>query len=175
MTLPGTAPPPQNGQPMEQKVSGRRSWVELTSRWMNWFGGVRSNGQAIAPHLALGITGEEEAFFYLRRHGYKVVARRWTSHGIRGDLDLIAWNGTLLCFVEVKTRSKHDLAAAEAAIDDTKRRVMRSLARRYVRQLPLSEFPACRFDVISVYLIPDKPAEIVHFEGSFGWSNREYD
>ncbi|HWA93306.1 MAG TPA: YraN family protein [Terracidiphilus sp.] len=142
---------------------------------MSWFNRTPLKKQTTAPHLELGIAGEEEAFFYLRRTGYRVVARRWTSHGVPGDLDLIAWNGRVLCFVEVKTRSKHDVAAAEVAVDDKKRRVMRSLARRYVRQLPLSEFPACRFDVMSVYLIPGKPAEIIHFEGSFGWSDREYD
>lgn len=144
-------------------------------RFLGFFEGENLKKPSMAPHLALGIAGEEEAFLYLKRKGYRTVARRWTSHGVRGDIDLIAWNGPLLCFVEVKTRSAHDIAAAEVAVGDTKRRVMRKLARRYVRQLPIAGFPPCRFDVLSVYLIEGKPAEIVHFEGSFGWRDQEYD
>ena len=45
-------------------------------------------------------------------------------------------------------------------------------ARHYVRQLPQETAPPVRFDVISVYLVPGKEKEFVHFEGSFGWSER---
>ncbi|MDE3201429.1 MAG: YraN family protein [Acidobacteriota bacterium] len=160
---------------MAKNAAFRRSWLELTVRFLGLLEGTRIARASNAPHLALGIAGEEEAFFYLKRRGYEVVARRWTSHGVRGDLDLIAWKGPLLCFVEVKTRSKHDIAAAEVAVDDTKRRVMRKLARRYVRQLPRAGLPPCRFDVMSVYLTGTQPPEIFHFEGSFGWRDDEYE
>lgn len=125
----------------------------------------------LAPHLKTGIAGEEAAYFYLRRKGYTVVARRWSAGNDPGDLDLIAWQGSLLCFVEVKTRTAHDIAPAESAVDDMKRRVMRRLARRYIRQLPQPLPPPVRFDVVSVYLIPGKQPEITHFENSFGWSD----
>jgi putative endonuclease len=121
-------------------------------------------------HLLTGLAGEDAAFFYLRRQGYMVVARRWSSGDVPGDVDLIAWQGSLLCFVEVKTRSAHDMTPAEAAVGEQKRRVLRRLARRYVRQLPLAEMPQVRFDVISVYLVPGKRRELTHFEGAFGWS-----
>jgi hypothetical protein len=62
-----------------------------------------------AAHLTTGIDGEDAAFFYLGRKGYTVVARRWSSGYQRGDLDLIAWQGPLLCFIEVKTRTAHDI------------------------------------------------------------------
>jgi hypothetical protein len=42
-----------------------------------------------------------------------------------------------------------------------------------MRQLPQLPAPAARFDVISVYLIPGKAKEFVHFEGAFGWSQRQ--
>ncbi|HVC47947.1 MAG TPA: YraN family protein [Terracidiphilus sp.] len=129
----------------------------------------------LAPHLQTGIAGEEAAYFYLLRKGYIVVARRWAPAAIPGDLDLIAWQGPMLCFVEVKTRTAHDIAPAESNVDHQKRRVMRRLARRYIRQLPQPLPPPVRFDVVSVYLIPGTQPEFTHFEAAFGWSENRRD
>jgi len=127
-------------------------------------------GTKSAPaHLATGMQGEDAAYFYLRRKGYTVVARRWSPGHQPGDLDLIAWQEELLCIVEVKSRTAHDMAPAEAAVDTHKRKMMRRLARQYVRQLPMEVPPQVRFDVISVYLVPGQPKEFVHFEAAFGW------
>lgn len=123
-------------------------------------------------HLKAGIEGEEAAYFYLLRKGYTVVARRWSAGNVPGDLDLIAWQGSLLCFIEVKTRTAHDLTPAEAAVDAHKRNVLRRLARNYVRQLPGESAPQTRFDVISVYLVAGEPHEFTHFENAFGWDER---
>lgn len=120
-------------------------------------------------HLATGLTGEDTAFFYLRRKGYTIVARRWASGDVPGDVDLIGWQGSLLCFVEVKTRTAHDMTPAETAVDSHKRAVLRRLARRYVRQLPQAEMPQVRFDVISVYLVLGEKPEFTHFEAAFSW------
>src|ERR1700761_5458979 len=90
-------------------------------------------------HLATGRRGELAAFFYLRRRGYIVVARGWRSGRLRGDIDVIAWEGDTLCFVEVKTRTTREIATAEAAVDDDKRRTLRRLARSYMRQLSCEE------------------------------------
>lgn len=127
----------------------------------------------IPAHLATGIAGEDAAFFYLWRKGYTVVARRWSSGDVPGDLDLIAWDGPLLCFIEVKTRTAHDMTPAETSVDSHKRTILRRLARRYVRQLPQTEAPQVRFDVISVYLVPGAQPEFAHFEASFGWNEYE--
>jgi putative endonuclease len=155
---------------LEQKRIG---WEERGLAAMKWVA-TRSGGSRGRPaHLATGIDGEDAAFFYLRRKGYTVVARRWSSGYQRGDLDLIAWQGPLLCFVEVKTRTAHDIAAAEVAVDSHKRNTLRKLARHYMRQLPKIAAPPARFDVLSVYLLPGKEKEFVHFEGAFGWSERD--
>lgn len=136
----------------------------------------RRHGDARLPaHLAVGMEGEDAAFFYLRRKGYTVVAKRWSSGDAPGDVDLIAWNGPMLCFIEVKTRTAHDLTPAEAAVDRHKRANLRRLAHRYVRQLPQSSAPPIRFDVISVYLVPGHEREFVHFEGSFDWNEGQRD
>jgi putative endonuclease len=128
---------------------------------------------SVHAHLLTGIDGETAAFFYLRRKGYIVVARRWSAGEVPGDIDLIAWQGPMLCFVEVKTRTAHDASPAEIAVDSHKRNTLRRLARRYVRQLPQETAPPVRFDVLSVYLVPGEEKEFQHFEGSFGWSEWE--
>ncbi len=139
--------------------------LEWVARWR----GVNP----MASHLVTGIDGETAAFFHLRRNGYTVVARRWSSGDLPGDIDLIAWQGPMLCFIEVKTRTAHDASPAENAVDSHKRDTLRKLARKYVRQLPQDAAPSVRFDVLSVYLVPGKAKEFAHFEGSFGWSEWE--
>jgi len=147
----------------------RITGLERSIAGLNWL--ARRRGvDAMPAHLVVGIEGENAALFYLRRKGYTVVARRWSSGNLPGDVDLIAWQGPMLCFVEVKTRTAHDMTPAEAAVDSHKRHVLRRLARQYVRQLPQKTAPPVRFDVLSVYLVPGHREEFQHFEGSFGWS-----
>jgi putative endonuclease len=134
-----------------------------------------SGGENLPVHLLTGMDGEDAAFFYLRRKGYVVVARRWSSGDLPGDIDLIAWQGALLCMVEVKTRTAHDMSPAEVSVDWHKRNILRKLARQYVRQLPQETQPQVRFDVLSVYLLPGKEKEFQHFEASFGWNEREWE
>lgn len=126
-------------------------------------------------HLVAGMAGEDAAFFYLLRKGYTVVARRWSAGNVPGDVDLIAWKGSLLCMVEVKTRTARDMTPAETAVDGHKRHVLRRLAHAYIRRLPQSDPPQVRFDVISVYLVPGQKREFVHFENAFGWTERRED
>lgn len=148
----------------------RTLWLERSLEKMDRVAARRGRAADLPAHLLTGIDGEEAACFYLLRKGYTVVARRWSGGNQPGDLDLVAWQGTLLCFFEVKTRTAHDLTPAESAVDLHKRNVLRRLARQYIRQLPGSLAPEARFDVISVYREPDKPAEFIHFERAFGWS-----
>ena len=133
----------------------------------------RRSHQKAPAHLATGTQGEDAAVFHLLNKGYNVVARRWSARKLRGDVDLIAWQGELLCFFEVKTRTSRDLTPAHVAVDQHKRRILRSLARAYLRQLPRNASatarPNLRFDVIAVYLIPGREPEIEHYENSFGW------
>jgi putative endonuclease len=153
-------------------------WIsceERAFRGLAWAARKQGRSEALAAHLATGIDGEDAAFFYLRRKGYTVVARRWSAGDLPGDIDLIAWQGSMLCFIEVKTRTAHDLSPAEIAVDSHKRHTLRRLARRYVRQLPQETAPPVRFDILSVYLVPGQEKEFQHFEGSFGWSEREED
>jgi putative endonuclease len=121
-------------------------------------------------HLATGLFGERAALFELRRRGYLIVAQRWTNARMRGDVDLIAWDGPSLCFIEVKTRSVRDATPAASAVDDDKRSMVRALAGAYLRSFPEPERRgiAVRFDVVSVYSAGRTP-QIEILRGAFGW------
>jgi putative endonuclease len=102
-------------------------------------------------HLQTGTRGEEDAYFYLRSLDYVIVARNFRVPRCRGEIDLIAWDGDVLCFIEVKTRTTHDVKPAEAAVDRHKRREIAQVAREYLRRFP----PSCqwRCDIVSVYYV----------------------
>ncbi len=150
----------------------RIDWLERLLAGLDWMARRRGGADALPAHLVAGLEGEDAATFYLRRKGYTIAARRWSAGNLPGDLDLIAWQGQLLCFIEIKTRTARDMNPAEASVDSHKRSVLRRLARQYVRQLPLETLPQARFDVLSVYLVPGQEKEFVHFENAFGWSER---
>ena len=118
-------------------------------------------------HLRTGRRGERLAYYFLRRQGYTMVARNWRCRGRRGEIDLIGWDGNVLCFIEVKTRSSHGLAPAEAAVDRAKQRELRGMAALYLRQC--KSHPSSRFDVVSVYLTPKARPELQLFKDAFPW------
>jgi putative endonuclease len=103
----------------------------------------------VAKHVRTGHRGEEDAYFYLRSLGYIMVARNFRSPRRHGEIDLIAWHKDVLCFIEVKTRTSHDMKPAETAVDRHKWRQLSATAREYLR--PLSPDLQWRFDVIIVY------------------------
>jgi putative endonuclease len=148
-------------------------WIDLQARVMRGMDSLaarRAFGESGPVHLATGEQGEREALFYLRKLGYTVVAQRWKSAKLRGDIDLVGWDGATLCFVEVKTRSGRDAIPAESAVDRDKQDMLRRMARAYLRGFPEKlrvEVPV-RFDVVSVYLLPSG-AEFDLYRGAFGW------
>lgn len=121
-----------------------------------------------APHLTTGRRGELAAMFHLRRQGFVIAARDWRTSRARGDLDLVAWEGGVLCFVEVKTRTSRDVATAESAVDANKKRLLRRMAHHYLRQTSHGDIPV-RFDILSVYFEQDHPPHFDLFRGAFGW------
>jgi putative endonuclease len=155
--------------PSQMKIN----WLERTLAGLDRMAQRRGNAERIPAHLVVGTEGEDAAFFYLRRKRYTVVARRWSAGERPGDIDLIAWQGSTLCFIEVKTRTARDASPAEVAVDSHKRNVLRRLAHVYLRQLEQQTLPPVRFDVISVYMVAGQEKEFAHFEGSFGWSDWE--
>lgn len=150
-----------------------RGWIDLqvwVMRRMDALAGVLGRWADGPAHLITGERGEREALFHLRRVGYTVVARRWKSAKLWGDIDLVGWDGSTLCFVEVKTRSGRDAMTAESAVDREKREMLRKMARAYLRGFPekLRRDVPVRFDVVSVYLLRSG-VEFEVYRGAFGW------
>jgi|SRR5215470_4152832 len=119
----------------------------------------------IAGHLDVGRRGEEEAYFYLRQQGYVIVARNYRSPRSRSELDLAGWDGEVLCFIEVKTRTSHDVKPAEAAVDAEKQRDLSRVAQEFLRKIKGN--PPFRFDIVSIYLDGDRPPQIELFKDAF--------
>lgn len=147
-----------------QKIWLRR--FEDLIEWLDRLAARRGVGES--AHLVTGRRGERAAFFYLRRLGFVVAAQRWRTAKARGDLDLVAWEDDVLCFVEVKTRTTRAVAPAEAAVDADKKRMLRKMAHYYVRQLPQRDVPV-RFDILSIYFEAGEKADFQLFRGAFGW------
>jgi putative endonuclease len=87
--------------------------------------------------LRTGRQNEEDAYFYIRRLGYVMVARNFRSPNRRGEIDLIGWQRDVLGFIEVKTRTTRDVKPAVAAVDRDKRRELLAAARKFLRHSAL--------------------------------------
>lgn len=110
-------------------------------------------------HLALGARGERLAADLLERAGYRLVAANFklpVGRNLRGvvvnaEIDLVAYDGATLCFVEVKTRRSDAFAAPEANVDIRKQRQITRAARVYRRTFGVAGEPY-RYDVVSIVL-----------------------
>lgn len=147
-------------------AQSRLAVFERTFVWLDHHATRRRNPSPAAAHLTTGLRGEDAAYFYLRRLGYIVVARRWRSPKLQGDVDLVGWDGETLCFIEVKTRTSRDFQPAEAAVDPNKRTMLSRMAKEYLRHIDNFERISIRFDVMSVYFSQSKP-EFEIFRGAF--------
>ena len=128
-----------------------------------------ANAQHLPAHLQRGRQGEDAAFFHLREHGYVIVARNFRSPRGRGEIDLIGWDGDILCFIEVKTRSRRGVVPAEMAVDGPKRHLICATARDYLRRV--KGRPDVRFDVISLYFHSENVTpDITLFKNAFPMS-----
>ena len=109
-------------------------------------GRIRWLRHPIAP-LELGRWGEWIALKHLRKLGWDMIARNWKGFG--GEVDLIAYDGPFLVFVEVKTRRGHVTRAPEERVDWKKERKLDELAFNFLVSHEISETPV-RLDVIAV-------------------------
>jgi putative endonuclease len=128
-------------------ISARTTQAVL--RALDWLGQHTLPPDDSPAHQRTGRRGEEATYFHLRRMGYIMVARNYRCSRCRGEIDLIAWEKDVLCFIEVKTRTTLDVKPGAAAVDRHKRREVAMVVREYLRRMP----PSCqwRFDVVTVY------------------------
>jgi putative endonuclease len=99
------------------------------------------------PKRRLGRQGESVTARYLKRHGYKIIAR---GHRLwPGEIDLVAVRGETIVFVEVKTRQSQEAGHPSEAVGPAKQRRLTRLAVTFLKRHGLLEHPA-RFDVVAV-------------------------
>ena len=91
--------------------------------------------------------GELIAYGYLKRQGYRIVARRYRSRS--GEIDLIGWDGDILAFIEVKYRRNCRYGRPEEAVDRSKQRQICRVAADYRRGLR-RRAAAWRFDIVGI-------------------------
>ena len=140
----------------------------LTHRLIRALRKIRWHCKNEAGHIALGRQGELEAYFYLKQLGYRIVATNFRAPNDRGEIDIVGWDGDVLCFVEVKTRTDVSFAPPSTAVTLDKQRHILSVAKRYLRHM--SSRPACRFDILSaVPATPDGEIHLTLRKGAFSW------
>ncbi len=111
--------------------------------------------------------GEELAAQYLQKKGYRLVLANFkvpvgrTRRGVSvtGEIDLIALDDDILCFVEVKTRSSEEFASPLAAVDLRKQRQIIRTAKVYRKIFRISEI-RFRYDVVSIVLVENSRPKI---------------
>ena len=103
---------------------------------------------------AFGAHGEAVASTVLMKRGYRIVERNVRSRW--GELDVVAYDGTTLVFVEVKARRGARFGEPAYAVDRRKQRRLVRLAQQYLVRRKLGE-PLCRFDIVIVDERPDGP------------------
>lgn len=117
------------------------------------------------PKKTLGQRGEAAAARYLRRLGYKILAR--SDRFGPGELDLVALDDETIVFVEVKTRESAAVSHPVDAVDEQKQRRLTRLAVTFLKRYGLLECPA-RFDVIAITWPAKKRSPIIeHIKNAF--------
>ena len=115
----------------------------------------------MAAHNELGKWGEEQAANYLRSKGFTIIECDW--HSGHRDIDIIATNGQIVLFAEVKTRRNRLFTDPETAIDYSKLRNLRGAINHYVKYKNIS-LPL-RLDIITVVGTPEgSQPDITHLE-----------
>jgi putative endonuclease len=117
-----------------------------------------------AAHLELGRAGERAALDYLRARGFRIVETGWRFG--RGELDIIAWDGPVLVFVEVKARRDRSRGYPEEAVTPAKQRQIRKIAQAYCVRHRIVDVP-CRFDVVAVETGPAPVPVLRHIPNAF--------
>jgi putative endonuclease len=102
---------------------------------------------SLRAQLPLGRRGERAAEKYLRRNGYRIVARNFRAAG--AEIDIVAMDGEALVFVEVKTRRSREAGAPHEAVDERKQKQIRRAAEIFATRYRADDV-TMRFDIIAV-------------------------
>ena len=115
-----------------------------------------------------GVRGETFAYWYLRRNGYIIIARNFSSRGSKGEIDLVGYDGATIAFVEVKTRTspRDKFGSPEDAVTRDKQHRLSRMARQFLREYRV-ERAAFRFDILAVEALPGRRPTVRLHKGAF--------
>lgn len=116
------------------------------------------------PRRRVGQEGEATAEQYLRKKGYRIIGRNLRSS--LGELDLVAEDGPVLVFIEVKARRTDEFGGAVEAVHEKKRQKLIQLASQYLARYHLNN-RLCRFDVVLVRPADGGAQHLEHIENAF--------
>lgn len=116
-----------------------------------------------------GILGEELAGCCLKKHGYKILFRNYKCP--LGEIDFIAKQEDTLVFIEVKARRSEHMGAPEESVSYFKRRKIVKSASYFLNHYQIKDIP-CRFDVVSVFKVPQWGMDIEIIQDAFDENGR---
>ncbi len=127
----------------------------------------------------VGEFGEKAATDFLLKKDYRLVVsnfkipvgRNRKGVAVTGEIDLIALQDDILCFVEVKTRSSDEFASPLSAVNVRKQRQITRTARVYRQTYNISDLKY-RYDVVSV-LLQGKKAPKIELTKGF-WTDAKF-
>lgn len=111
----------------------------------------------------LGSEGEDLAVKFLKKKGYKIIARNYKNY--IGEIDIIARDGDTIVFIEVKTRTDISFGYPFEAVNKRKRQKLKNLALLYLKRQG-KESPV-RFDVLSIFCMDNGKKDIEHIKDAF--------
>lgn len=111
----------------------------------------------------IGNGGELDAVSFLRRRGFAILDRNYIFN--HGEIDVVAKDGDVLVFVEVKTRRSTRFGLPEEAVTPAKQELIRRTAEGYVQEKKLSDI-SCRFDVVAI-TTENGTKRFVHYKNAF--------
>ena len=112
----------------------------------------------------LGKAGEEIALKFLKEKGFEIIEQNY-RYG-HGEIDIIAKDGEIIVFIEVKTRKNLEFGPPEMSVTKNKQRQIRKIAGAYLLEKNIKDVD-CRLDVVAILLNKNLPPEINHIENAF--------
>ena len=117
----------------------------------------------MAKHLETGQKGEAIAINFLQQLGYQIQATNWRHR--RAEVDIIAKDGEVLVFIEVKTRTDDAFGNPASFVTPKKERFLADAANVYMEEI--GHYWEIRFDIVGIVLWSAERVEVRHYKDAF--------
>lgn len=156
-------------RPAAKATAGRKAPAKRGSAGAEAPKGSRKARTKGARNKDLGRRGEDAAARFLANRGYDIVERNWTCAA--GEADIVALDGNVVVFVEVKTRSDASMGFPAEAVTAKKRERYERIACLYLEGHEFSDVMV-RFDVVSIVVMPPDRAMVRHHINAWSEGDR---